>query len=79
MTPYRWNAATEVWEFFEPAFGGWCTLRYAPHESSRPMTFAEGIRHLMLYPLVPREREPETAWLRDRAMALDIRYEAAGA
>jgi hypothetical protein len=76
MTPYRWNAAAEVWEFHEPAWGGWCTLRFGPHVSTRPMTFAEGIRHLITYPLCAKVTEPQQ-WLFEASAQLDIRYHAA--
>lgn len=71
MAPYRWNAETLVWEFYEPAFGGWTTLRYDVHASTRPMTFKEGIEYLVIHPLA-RGREQETGWLRDAVLALDV-------
>lgn len=71
--PYRWNAEKVTWEFYEPAFGGWTTLRVDAHVTTRPMTFREGIEHLVIHPL-SRGREHETGWLRDAVRVLDIRH-----
>lgn len=39
----RWNIATHIWEFWEPAWGGWCVLRIQPSSQSRPVTYSEGL------------------------------------
>lgn len=46
MTRYRWNAAKNVWEFHEAAWGGWMILRVTPSNSSPSMTFMEGLQYL---------------------------------
>lgn len=48
INEFRWNQETKTWEFFESAWGGWCTLRVSPSDSSRPMTLTEGVSYLLL-------------------------------
>lgn len=75
MDRYRWNEQTHTWEFFEPAFGGWNTLRVGPKTSTRPMTFAEGFEHIVTMPLV-RGREATSRWIYDRMQEISIEYVA---
>jgi hypothetical protein len=60
---FRWNAEQKVWEFNEPAWGGWMTLRSGVHVSSRPMTFKEGARYVA-------DREPSV--LREKALSFEV-------
>lgn len=43
---FRWNTERGVWEFYEPAWGGWCVLRETPAELSRPMDYEQGMVHI---------------------------------
>lgn len=71
MDRYRWNEQTQTWEFHEPAFGGWTTLRVGPQSTTRPMSFVEGIEYLVTNPLV-RGREADTGWIYDRMQEIRI-------
>ena len=70
---YRWNGTTEHWEFYEPGFGGWTILRASPSSKSAPMTFAAGMRYIILHPLA-RDRERETGWFHERLDSLTFEY-----